>query len=410
MTPFSAFALFITAALTHQHLTQPEQGGSSNTAEAASIPSPAAATKVDLDRANRGASYDPKEVLQFKNASVCQDASVADPKLCGNFPKLTALPNQENEWLELAQKAIMSFSLGFGQTEFAAKSGSAPVNLNTTQFFPEVLRAGLNPSGYANIQKEFNTQKATQTVSYDLRICSLGGRLRTSVVDANPIDKLNTSDSFTIAESACEELNFRTDPSILSSVFTAIQSAENKQFELSSQGQVARVIGNTRYAGSVANLKQKLDMQGNNTVIDYLDGALGYCIGANQGAVAWDQQCLKTGVVMDGLRVKKVIQADSTAQFPGTSYIALSLADGLDTTQKPRQLMYEMVGKDLAFAPKAFAPTDGTMTVVGHQGEKIRIHFKGEQIRIARLNGQGEALAEKTIQATQIQSRAGFVR
>ncbi|HEX4879656.1 MAG TPA: hypothetical protein VFV39_07425 [Limnobacter sp.] len=411
MTPFSAFALFITAAITHQHLSEPAEvtpAGASTTV----APTPAAvqAPAAQVQAVERGANYDAKDVLQFKNASVCQDASIADPKLCGNFPKLTALPMQESDWLELAQKAVMSFTLGFGQTEFAAQSGKAPVNLNTTQFFPEVLRAGLNPSGYANIQKEFNTPKATQNVSYDLRICSLGGRLRTSVLDVSPIDQLNKADSFTIAESACEELNFRTDPSVLSSVFTAIQSAENKQFELNSQGQVARVIGKTRYAGSVANLKQRLDMRGNSTVIDYTDGALGYCIGASQGNVAWDQQCLKTGVVMDGLRVKKVIQADNTAQFPGTSYIALSLADGLDAAQKPRQLMYEMVGKDLAIAPKAFAPTEGIMTLVGHQGEKIRMHFNGDQIRVVRLNGMGETLAEKTIQASQIQNKAGFVR
>lgn len=399
MTPFSAFALFITAAFTHQHLTQPEQqAGANETAQASVAP------------VTRGATYEAKEVLKFINAAACQDVSTADPTLCGHFPKLTPLPSQENDWMELAQKAVVSFSLGFGQTEFSGKSGKAPVNLNTTQFFPEVLRAGLNPSGYANIQKEFNTQKATQTVSYDLRICSLGGRLRTSIVDSTPVDQLNPKDSFTIAESACEELNFRTDPSVLSSVFTAIQRSENKQFELNSQGQVARVIGKVRYAGSVANLKQRLDMRDDNTVIDYLDGALGYCIGTNQAAVAWDQQCLQTGVVMDGLRVKKIIQADQAARFPGTSYIALSLADGLDTSQKPRQLMYEIVGKDLAFAPKAFSPTEGIMTIVGHRGEKIRLHFNGEQIKISRMSEIGETLAEKTILASQIQAKAGFAR
>ncbi|WP_370264096.1 hypothetical protein [Limnobacter sp.] len=408
MTPFSAFALFVSAALTHQHLTQTDAQQSEAPAVPLAVETPSASALPAPVK--RGGNFAAKDVLQFKGGNICQDASAADPNLCANFPRLTGVPMDEAQWLELGQKAVLSFTLGFGQTEFSSQSGKAPVNLNTTQFFPEVLRAGLTPKGYGNVQKEFNTKDATQTISYDLRICSLGGRLRASVVDSNPINQVGVADSFTISESACEEMNFRTDPSVLSSVFTAIQKAEDRQFELSSQGQVARMIGKMRYAGSVANLKQNLNLKGNTAVIDYLDGALGYCIGTGVSTtMAWDQQCLKTGVVMDGLRVKKVLQGDGVARFPGTSFIALSLANGVDENNKPRQSMYEIVGKDLAFAPNAFTPSEGVMTVVGHQGDKIRIQFKGENIRMTRLNSLGETLGEKTISSVQVQTKAGFV-
>ncbi|MCQ8897498.1 hypothetical protein NQT62_13740 [Limnobacter humi] len=401
ITPFSAFALFVTSAVAHQHYSQADGNPTPPTA-------PLAAPRTTDDTASRGKSYTAKDVLVFQSAEQCQQAGPSDAKLCGDFPKLNPIPSKDSEWLELAKKAVVSFSLGFGQTDFGTKSAQSAVNLNAAQFIPEVLRVGFNPTGYANTKRDFDAAKNTKTLSYDLKICALGGRVRASVSDHAPIDQWSAPDRFSIAESACEELSFRTDPSVLSSLLTEITRSDAKQFELQSQGQLGRIIGKTRYAGSVASLKQRIDLSGDQPVIDYLDGAIGYC-SSYKASVDWNSQCALNGVVMDGLRVRKQIQTHRSV-FPGTSYVALSMADGLGENKQPKQAMYDMVGQDLAIQQGAFVPTEGTMTVVGRQGEKIRLQFSDEKITATRLNALGEATGQAQLSAKQIMMAAGLGR
>ncbi len=390
MSPFSAFFLLASGAVLHaQHAeNSPSVSATESTPNTVAIA--------------RGRKFSAREVLSIKTVDECQKQEQAFPELCAQFPKLSAIGEDQNSWLELANQAALSFALGFGKTELDAKSKDASVGLTTTQFFPQVLRTGLDPKNMPNTTKEFETDKGYKSVAYDLKICSLGGRIRARVMDKAPINTLGTDDSFSISEQNCEELNFRTEPTVLSSVFTEIKSQQNQRWELLSQGQVGRIIGNKRYAGSVLNLRQELEYNDNVQAIHYTDGAIGYCVGQASDNTSWDEQCAKTGVIMDSLNVRAQHQKDFL-HFPEVSYVALSIASGKHQ-EKPNQ--YEMVTNNLTIAKGAALPTAGTLTLVGHQGEKVRMHFNDTIINVQRLNQMGELIGEVSLTASALAGRS----
>jgi hypothetical protein len=170
---------------------------------------------------------------------------------------------------------------------------------------------------------------------------------------------------------------------------------------LTSKGQVARTIHGKRYAGSVISLNQDLDLTGDSPSLSYNDGAIGYCVGTATSGNNWDQQCLKSGVVMDGFKLTKTFLGSKVA-FPGVSYVALSLADGIDKANKPIQNKYEMVGKDLEIAKGATIPTSGVLTVVGQAGEKVRMIFKDKSVDVLRLNASNQVTETVTLQSSDL--------
>jgi len=393
MSPFSAFFLLASGAVLHaQH-----NDDSASVTETKPVTSATAFA--------RGRSFPAREVLNIKTVDACEKQEQAFPELCTQFPKLAMIGDDQNAWLELANKAALSFVLGFGQTELNAKSREGAVGLTTTQFFPQVLRTGLDPKNMPNTQKDFDAGKGYKSVAYDLRICSLGGRIRARVMDKAPIDSLGTDDAFAISEQNCEEVNFRTEPTVLSSVFTEIKNQQNQRWELLSQGQVGRVIGNKRYAGSVLNLRQVLENDTESQTRHYTDGAIGYCVGNAKDTLSWDEQCAKTGIIMDSLNVRAQLQNDAL-YFPQVSYIALSIANENNTEvgqSAPSQ--YELVTKDLTIAKGAALPTAGTLTLVGHQGEKVRMHFENDTVKVQRLNNMGELVGEVSVPAAALSGR-----
>lgn len=399
MTPFSAFFIFLAGVAIAEHNAD-NNAPAVNQAPKATTPSPTQTSK-DL---NRGGTYGSKEVLDFQALAACKDADAAQANQCGNFPQLAAMPMGKEDWLALAKKSVTSFALGFGQTDFGGSNKNGPAALTSSEFFPEILNIGLTPRGKTNLSREFEPKKGYKSVSYDLRICSLGGRVRVKVTDKSPLDELSKPDTINTQESACEEIQFSTEPSILSSVLTQVESGSGKSFNLTSKGQVARTIHGKRYAGSVISLNQDLDLTGDTPSLSYNDGAIGYCVGTATSGNNWDQQCLKSGVVMDGFRLTKNFHGNKVT-FPGVSYVALSLADGVDKSNKPIQNKYEMVGKDIEIAKGATVPTSGVLTVVGNAGEKVRLVFKDKSVDIVRVNAINQITETVTLPSGELLSK-----
>lgn len=395
MTPFSAFFIFLTGVAIAEHNAD-NKTPPAGTSPIAQAPAPEASKDI-----SRGGSYSGKEVLDFQSNVACKDADAANANACGNFPLLATVPATKADWLALAKKSITSFTLGFGQTDFGGNNKNGPAALTTSEFFPEILNIGLTPRGKTNLSREFEPTKGYKAVSYDLRICSLGGRVRVKVTDKAPLDEISKPDTINTQESGCEELQFSTEPSIVSSVLTQVEKGSGKLFNLTSKGQVARTIHGKRYAGSVISLNQDLDLTGDSPSLSYNDGAIGYCVGTATSGNNWDQQCLKSGVVMDGFKLTKTFLGSKVA-FPGVSYVALSLADGIDKANKPIQNKYEMVGKDLEIAKGATIPTSGVLTVVGQAGEKVRMIFKDKSVDVLRLNASNQVTETVTLQSSDL--------
>jgi hypothetical protein len=398
MTPFSAFFIFLTGVAIAEH------NADDKTAPATQLPKATAPATQSSKELTRGGSYSGKEVLDFQSNAACKDADAANASNCGNFPQLATVPASKEDWLALARKSVTSFALGFGQTDFGGSNKNGPAALTTSEFFPEILNIGLTPRGKTNLSREFEPTKGYKAVSYDLRICSLGGRVRVKVTDKSPLDELSKPDTINTQESACEEIQFSTEPSILSSVLTQVESGSGKSFNLTSKGQVARTIHGKRYAGSVISLNQDLDLTGDTPSLSYNDGAIGYCVGTPTSGNNWDQQCLKSGVVMDGFRLTKTFLGSKVA-FPGVSYIALSLADGVDKANKPVQNKYEMVGKDLEIAKGAAVPSSGVLTIVGNAGEKVRMIFKEKSVDVVRLSSSNQVTETVTLPSSDLLSK-----
>ncbi|MDX1669471.1 MAG: hypothetical protein R3194_08645, partial [Limnobacter sp.] len=344
----------------------------------------------------RGQQFEVSDVFNFNMTKVCRLPEGANPILCQEQPLLTAIPADQTLWQGLAAQAVKSFMFGFGQTDYASKSPSAPVALNYNDLLPQVIRNGVGDQSLPNYSKTLYPKQNYETITYDAKICSQGGRVRVRMLDQLPLGELSVGDAFSIGEVACVEPGFTSSATFLTSMFSDIRAKNGESLSVVTKGQMGRQIGAKQYAGSVLELEQDILVGEKGSTITYRDGAVGHCGTALPGTIDWDKQCLETGVVMDGLRLTKQISAKGV-NFPGVSYIAFSQAGGVTADNQPVQNKFELVGNDVQIAHGANHPTGGMLTLVGSDGHKVRLQFGGSQVKLTRFDVQGNLEKEITM-------------